>query len=145
MSNHKDDAVYFSEMLWQWWSISNAVKLDDLGEEMDPDKVNILWSSPSSKLLQNPHSDRHNVVQSGMFWSWWLKKPKLHLEREFVKYCLIATAELPEPDKVQLFHSVSWSERTVTDWITDMARYQWKRKPHEMSCSALRPVLKQQT
>lgn len=49
------------------------------------------------------------------------KKLKPHSDGEFVKECLVATAELLVPDKVQLFKSASLSRRTVSDRITDMA------------------------
>lgn len=50
------------------------------------------------------------------------KKLRPHAEGEFVKECIVATAELLVPDKVKLFQSVSLSRRTVSDRITDIAQ-----------------------
>ena len=69
-----------------------------------------------------PNLEKENVVRASYVVSDLIaKKLKPHSDGEFVKECLVATAELLAPDKVKLFQSVSLSRRTVSDRITDMA------------------------
>jgi hypothetical protein len=63
-----------------------------------------------------------NVIQTSYVVSELIaKKLRPHVEGEFVKECMVAAAEMLEPDKV-LFQSVSVSRRTVSDRITDLAQ-----------------------
>ena len=50
------------------------------------------------------------------------QKLRPHVEGEFVKECMVATAELLVPEKVKLFQSVSLSCRTVSDRIIDLSQ-----------------------
>uniref|UniRef100_UPI0035901BC1 general transcription factor II-I repeat domain-containing protein 2-like n=1 Tax=Myxine glutinosa TaxID=7769 RepID=UPI0035901BC1 len=104
---------------------SKHAKLDELKGQMRLDKVNVLRRSFGAQqaVFIRPQSDRDNTTHASFVVSELItKKLMLHSEGEFVKECLVAAAELPAPDKVKLFQSVSLSRRTVSDRITDMAQ-----------------------
>ena len=48
------------------------------------------------------------------------KKLKPHMEREFVKECIVAAAKLIAPEKVAVFEKISLSRRTVSSRIQKM-------------------------
>lgn len=75
------------------------------------------------EAFPRPQTDRENITRAIFVVSELIaKKLKPHAEGEIVKECLVAAAELLMPDKVKLFQSVSLSQRTVADRITDMVQ-----------------------
>ena len=67
-------------------------------------------------VLSKPRADQDNVTQASFIVVSELiaKKLKPHAEGEFVER-LAAAVELRMPEKIELFQSVSLSQRTVSD------------------------------
>ncbi|KAK0148944.1 General transcription factor II-I repeat domain-containing protein 2 [Merluccius polli] len=99
-------------------------KLHNLDGQLRKDKINALRNGLAAQqaTFTKPRADSENVVRASYVVSEMIaKKLRPHSEGEFVKECLVATAELLAPDKVKTFQNVSLSRRTVSDRITDIA------------------------
>lgn len=106
------------------YSLKHA-KLNELRGQIRLDKINALRQSLGAQqaAFPRPQTDREHITRAIFVVSELIaKKLKPHAEGEFVKECLVAAAELLMPDKVKLFQSVSLSQRTVADRITDMVQ-----------------------
>ncbi len=96
-------AVMKKANLEHYYSSKHA-KLNELQGQMHLDKVNTLQQNLSAQqaVFTRPHSDRENVIHASFVVSKLIaKKIRSHSEGEFVKKCLVATAELLTPDKVK--------------------------------------------
>lgn len=99
-------------------------KLHSLHGQPRKDKISALRNGLAAQqaTFTKTRADSENVVRASFVVSELIaKKLRPHSEGEFVKECLVATAELLAPDKVKLFQNVSLSRRTVADRITDIA------------------------
>lgn len=113
-------AVLKKANLERHYSTKHA-RLSELQGQVRKDKLNALRRSLGAQhaAFTRPILDRENVVHaSSVVTELIAKKLKPHSDGEFVKECLIATADLLAPGKAQLFQSVSL---TVSNRITDMA------------------------
>ena len=116
-------AVMKKTNLERHYSTKHATLSELLGQ-LRSDKINALKRSLGAQqaAFTRPNLEKENVVRASYVVSELIaKKLKPHSDGEFVKECLVATAELLAPDKVKLFQSVSLLRRTVSDRITDMA------------------------
>lgn len=88
------------------------MKLDELQGQRCLDNVNTLRGSLDARqeAFTRPQSDRHNINQASFVVRELIAKElKPHSEVEFVKECLVTSAEVLASDKVKLFQSVSLS------------------------------------
>ncbi len=97
---------------------------DKLKGQLRLDKINSLMKGLSKQQtsLQQLMKPNNDIVQASYEVSQLIAKTlKPHSEGEFIKECLLTTAHILAPEKINLFKSVSLSRRTVSERIEEMA------------------------